>query len=182
MARRRAYSLAFKLRILKYLESHSLSKTAKKFKLDRKVVRNWNNNKDKLLSQSNKNSRKRIMRHVVGRWPEFESQLFEWFKELRDQGNCISSRMIQAQAIRTSPSIDFAASNGWLSNFLRRHRLVRRRITSSGRDLPANAVDNCRNFLRECSQFRVLDFDRETLLNMDETSIYIDNSSIFYLI
>lgn len=142
MARYRAFTLAFKLRIIKYLERNTISHTARKFKLDRKIVRNWSNNKDKILSQSSKHTRKRIMRHVVGRWPEFESQLYEWFKELRDQGNCVSSRMIQAQAIRTSPSLDFAASNGWLNNFLRRHRLVRRRLTSSGRDLPANAVDN----------------------------------------
>jgi hypothetical protein len=180
MARYRSYTLALKLSVLNYLENHSVTNTARKYKIDRKLVRGWFAKKDKILSQSKKHLRKRVKKQVHGRWPDFESNLYEWFKSLRDNGQCVSSRMIQAQAIRTSPSIEFCASNGWLFNFLKRHRLVRRKVTTTGRDLPANATDNCRNFLRECSQYRVPNFDLNTLINMDETSIYIDSSSKLY--
>jgi hypothetical protein len=57
---------------------------------------------------------------------------------------------------------------------LRRKRLVVRRFTSSGRDLPDNARESLEVFLRECMPFMEMGFDLDSLLNADETSIKID--------
>jgi hypothetical protein len=57
---------------------------------------------------------------------------------------------------------------------LRRKRLVIRRVTTSGRELPSYAGATVEAFLRDCEEFMEMDFDLDTLLNGDETSIYID--------
>ena len=57
---------------------------------------------------------------------------------------------------------------------MRRKRLVVRRFTSSGRDLPDNARESLEVFLREYMPFMEMGFDIDSLLNADETSIYID--------
>jgi hypothetical protein len=57
---------------------------------------------------------------------------------------------------------------------LRRKRLVIRRVTTSGRELPSDAGATVEAFLRDCEEFMEMDFDLDTFLNGDETSIYID--------
>ena len=50
-----------------------------------------------------------------------------------------------------------------------------RRITTSGRDLPDNSIETIMNFLVEMKQHFIdgkIDFD--AIINMDETSIYLD--------
>ena len=71
--------------------------------------------------------------------------------------------------------LTFKASAGWLENFLRRHNLVLRRITSSGRDLPTNCGVVIAAFFRSNIEiFRAAKFNRDLLMNMDETSVYVD--------
>lgn len=70
----------------------------------------------------------------------------------------------------------FVVSNGWLQRFLKRKRLVRRRVTTSGRALPANAKFEINQFIQDCHKFRDPNFDNRLLLNMDETSIYLDSA------
>ena len=82
--------------------------------------------------------------------------------------------MIRAEALSRLAGTNFQASNGWLTRFLRRKRLDVRRVTSSGRDLPDNARESLEVFLRECMLFMEMGFDLDSLLNADETSIYID--------
>jgi hypothetical protein len=70
-------------------------------------------------------------------WPELENELFVWFKQQRQKGACVSDRCFKVQATvifdeiyrNTTVAIPpFAASNGWLDNFLKRKNLVLRRI------------------------------------------------------
>ena len=50
-----------------------------------------------------------------------------------------------------------------------------RRITTSVRDLPPDASESANTFLAECGEeYMGHGFDRDTLLNGDETSFYID--------
>jgi hypothetical protein len=69
----------------------------------------------------------------------------------------------------------FCASNGWLDNFLQRFNLVLRRITAKGRDLPKNIRSISLEWFAKCNEiFKKALFNRRLLMNMDETSIYID--------
>ena len=78
---------------------------------------------------------------------------------------------------REHPELDgsFKSSNGWFYNFLKRRRLSRRRITTSGRPLPDDSLeiidtylDSVNNLLEEYS------FTSEEILAMDETTVYMD--------
>jgi hypothetical protein len=76
---------------------------------------------------------------------------------------------------RDNQPLIFKASDGWLLNFLKRNKWVLRRITTSGRDLPDNSIETILNFLVEMKQHFIdgkIDFD--SIINMDETSIYLD--------
>lgn len=174
MAKLKSYSILFKLNVLNYRANHSIADTARKYNIDRKMVRDWESHRNELLTQSMKAKRRRIVRSAAGRWSEFEDQVLEWLNQLREQGRCVSGRMVQ---VAHSPSLEFRASNGWLFNFLKRKRLVRRRVTTSGRDLNREAPQLCADFLRRCAINRQPNFNRRCLLNMDQTSIYMDTSS-----
>ncbi|RNA01128.1 pogo transposable element with KRAB domain-like, partial [Brachionus plicatilis] len=69
----------------------------------------------------------------------------------------------------------FSASDGWLYGWLDRHNKTLRRVTTSGRDLPADYLEVIASFLTESiKQVRLLDLNRARVFNMDETSIYLD--------
>ena len=98
---------------------------------------------------------------------------------MRAAGQCVSGNMVKDRALQMANSVEFRASNGWLQNFLMRRRLVRRRVTTSGRDLPADAVALARGFLESAAnKYCLTNFARASLLNMDETCLYLDESSI----
>ena len=74
----------------------------------------------------------------------------------------------------------FTASKGWLANFLKRKNLVLRRITAKGRDLPKNfRALSLEYFSRNNSIFKKANYDRNLLMNMDETSVYVDFPSAY---
>ena len=172
--RNRTYSLSFKLHVVAYASTHSIRATALHFGIDQKVIRYWKSNQAEFQLQTRPTTRFRISRTQVGHYSDMENELFDWVIDQRDRGFCITQGMIRCEALRILNGTNFEASNGWLTRFLRRKRLVIRRITTSGRDLPQDAGVQVNNFLGECQEFVEMDFDRDTLLNGDETSIYLD--------
>ena len=112
-----------------------------------------------------------------------EQELSSWIENGRAKGACISGFVIRVKALeimrehcrRDDRPLIFKASVGWLLNFLKRNKWVLRRITTSGRDLPDNSIETILNFLVEMKQHFIdgkIDFD--WIVNMDETSIYLD--------
>jgi hypothetical protein len=61
---------------------------------------------------------------------------------------------------------------------MKRKRLTVRRITTSGHELSRDAPIQISQFLTECEPYMRMEFDRDSLLNADETSIYIDPLTI----
>ena len=62
-------------------------------------------------------------------WPELENELFNWFKEKRQKGACVSKSCLKIQSLAIYDEIyrnstvdipQFCASNGWFENFLKR--------------------------------------------------------------
>lgn len=54
------------------------------------------------------------------------------------------------------------------------HNYSLRRITSTGKGLPPNAKQMLHSFIDRCSQ-KVVDFNRSSIYNMDETAIELDS-------
>ena len=95
----------------------------------------------------------------------------------------MSGKCLKAQALVLFPDVykntvdipGFCASDGWLAKFLQRYNLVLRRITAKGRDLPKNIRAISLEWFAKCNYiFKKALLNRRLLLNMDETSIYID--------
>jgi hypothetical protein len=56
-----------------------------------------------------------------------------------------------------------------------------RRITTKGREAPKNATGIIKNFLQDCQNMINLDnYTPNEIINMDETSIYLDFPSNYY--
>ena len=176
-ARHRSYKLWYKVRVINYRANNSINQTALKFGIDRKLVREWCKNRSVIFSQQAKATRSRCVFHADGKHVELEDTLYTWITEKRAQGMLVNSSSVQLKALELSTDRQFKASNGWLARFLRRRRLTTRRITTSGRLLPTNTRDTINQFWNECRKFRTNAFDGGTLINMDETSIYLDDSS-----
>ena len=102
----------------------------------------------------------------------------------RELKACISGTAIKDQARLLYSSSgntaekEFKSSDGWLQNYLSRHNLKYRRVTTTGRELPSNTGPTLRNFFNDCNNiFRKVYFNRDKIFNMDETSIYLDYPS-----
>jgi hypothetical protein len=127
--RYRNFTLAFKVHVATYAETHSIRATAQHFGLDRRTVRTWLNNRSSHNANVNRQTSYRVARDHVGQFADMEVQLYDYVIDQRDQGFCVTGGMIRAEALRLLAGSNFQASNGWLTRFLRRHRLTMRRIT-----------------------------------------------------
>ena len=89
---------------------------------------------------------------------------------LKAQARIIFNEVYAHEAVH-----DFKASDGWLTNFLGRNQLTSRRITTSGRELPADAIVKIREFITMSRQaFETVGAQRSQVFNMDETAIFFD--------
>ena len=53
-----SYPIALKLEAAKYARTHSVSQAAREYKVDRKRIREWRNQEEKLKEYDNKSKRK----------------------------------------------------------------------------------------------------------------------------
>jgi transposase-like protein len=184
--KRRQYSLSFKLRVIKHYETNgrSLNKTARDYVVDRKTIRSWIASKEKIKSTTMKTTRSKAKRKPVESvHPEMEMQLHSWIKTVRLSGGCVDGKTIQTKALQMmKDDKSFTASRGWLMRFLQRKRLTLRRITTTGRAPPKNMRSIVQNFIMGSVE-KFKDQQRNSIFNMDETSIYLDypskHSSVF---
>ncbi|CAF0709703.1 unnamed protein product [Brachionus calyciflorus] len=180
MARARyvRYSLAFKLRAIKFAESNSNNKASKRFKVSHKQIRKWIENKQKIIESPSRVTRARIKRDGTALYQELENELKAWIIEQRLLGYIVDGKSIKRQAldIARRDNLEFRASSGWFSRFLKRSNFVLRRITTSGRDLPKNSKDVVLNFVNKCKH-ELCGVPRSSIINFDETSIYLDSRS-----
>jgi hypothetical protein len=61
-----------------------------------------------------------------------------------------------------------------MGNFLRRNRFVLRRITTTGRDLPENSIENILAFIADMEKTfgDQIDIDFDSIVNMDPENDY----------
>lgn len=111
---RKSYSLTFKLEVIRYADAHSLSSAARKYKIDRKMIREWNKNREDITTQALRKTRRRVRRIRASKWPNLENDLHEWIMQLRLEGRCVTGNMVKQQALEMSGNLEFSASNGWL--------------------------------------------------------------------
>ena len=99
---------------------------------------------------------------------------------MRENGGIVSGLYIKLKALKymqeNHPNVQFKASDGWLRNFNKRNGFTLRRVTTTGREMPENTLEILLKHLDECEKL-LTGIDRNQILNMDETSIYLDSAS-----
>jgi len=109
-------------------------------------------------------------------FPQLEEVLHQDILIKRQAGTVINGTYILNKARLIAQELalaNFIGSRGWLLNFLKRHGLVLRRITSGGKQLPINTKDIINEFHLSCVNSRV-GRKRAEIFNIDETSIQLD--------
>ncbi|CAF1107941.1 unnamed protein product [Brachionus calyciflorus] len=180
------FNLEFNLKVITFHSNgNSINKCAQHFEIDRRIVSRWIRNQERIKGMKLKRSTFRCKSvNDLASYPFMENQLIEWIKEKRETGACISGLTIKQKAIElynsiymniNEASVEFKANNGWLLNFCKRKKLVVRRITTSGRDLPSNTITIIKNFFNTYQNIvNKSNFSKEKVINMDETCIYLD--------
>lgn len=52
-----------------------------------------------------------------------EKRLYDWYLQMKEQGNAVTAKMIKDKAIQLRSCGDFIASKGWLDKFKIRYKL-----------------------------------------------------------
>ena len=183
MASKNFRSIRFKLEVIDYFKSSerpSKRKTAHYFQICPNMVRKYLNKESELRVAFDKRKTRTLTRRT-GFFEAEELKVLSWFNELRlakipVSGLSIKNEMrITVQANHLVLKKKFTASDGWLHNFLKRRRLTRRRITTSGRPLPDDSLEIIDNYLDDLNNliedYRFHPFE---ILAMDETTVYMD--------
>ena len=113
------------------------------FNVDRRVIGKWAKVENKIIETTRQRSTFKSFTNVQGWWPELENKLFDWFTQKQNEGGCVSGKCLQSQAKIIYEEIyknvenvkPFEASLGWLLNYLKRKKLVCRRLTTTGREV-----------------------------------------------
>ena len=134
--KRTSYSMDFKKQVIKFAEENSNRSAGIKFKIEVKRVREWRQNKDKIVAAKDK--RQRLDgggRKVTDQ--QLEEELLKWIFERRNNMLRVSRKLIMFKAKsrfdemcgENEPLKDsFVASRGWLQKFMKRNHLSCRYI------------------------------------------------------
>jgi hypothetical protein len=100
------------------------------------------------------------------------------------KGFVVTREMIQIQYTKLlqNSGISSGASYGWFRRFLLRKKLVLRRLSGSGRELPKDASSICTEYLNSINKtINEAKYENTAIISFDETSIYLDMvRSIFH--
>lgn len=177
-SKRHSYTVRFKLNVIRHAEENNNAKTARKYSISEKLVRDWKKSKE-LLQASRPTSRSR--RHKNPQWPKLETQLKSWIIIQREQGIAVSVELIKLKAREIAAEFtefksNFKASSSWANAFMKRHGLSLRAKTSTGQKLPDNWEEKLNSFLNFV-HLKITDVEKSQLGNMDEVPVTFDMPS-----
>ena len=104
-----------------------------------------------------------------------EEALLEYVRERRKSGVSLNGNVVKRKAVSLYQTHyhdgEFRASKGWYWKFLKRNKLVQRRVTGVGQKIPSCAPELCEQFLNDMNR---LSQEYDVILNCDETPLYFD--------
>lgn len=114
-------------------------------------------------------SRKRLR---TAKFPELESALIIWVKEMRAQSIALSGPIIMAKAADFALRLDiedFVASEGWFHRFRERHNLVFRTLSGEAKEVDA---ETCATWRSDTLQQYLESYSPQDVFNADETALF----------
>ena len=180
---RNKYTMEFKRKVINYAKENSYNGAARKFKIDRKRVREWVNQDDKVLKMKGK----RFRVESGGRKLTdngLEDEVLNWIHQRRENMLHVSRKLImfKAKAIFDEKcgngealKESFAASNGWLVKFMKRNHLsLRRRTTITQKD-PSHLVSKLVGYEMHVRRLSInCNYAPGSIIAMDETGVWSD--------
>jgi len=153
--RRNSYSIETKQQVVNYANENGRNEAARYFELEKSMVGKWMK-ASKEWSEKNQN----IKKIGSGRkefYPEAEKKLYDWIIEQRKKGLSVSytSVRIKVLEILKEPDMiniygnsveEFKTSSRWMSGFMKRYKLSRRRRTKISQKLPAVFINMLSDF------------------------------------
>ncbi|MES9880141.1 MAG: hypothetical protein ABW185_04590 [Sedimenticola sp.] len=175
--KKKSYPASFKLKVVDVAEQKGKHFASKVFNVDRKRVREWVQNKEKIQTFAKLRKRATGAGKRVG-YPDIEENLLAWFNERRSAGIRVTGKALKYEALRlhkAGGNQSFKASCGWFRRFKTRNNISFRRTThvaQHSRELTDDRVDN---FLRFTIKMRKLrDYSDSEIANMDETPVWME--------
>ena len=180
---RNKYTMELKRKLINYAEENSCNGAARKFKIDRKRVREWVNQEDKVSKMKGKQFR------VEGggrklRDNELEDEVLNGIHRRRENMLRVSGKLImfKAKAIYYEKCGDdetleesFVASNGWLVKFRKRNHLSLRRRTTIAQKDPSHLVSKLVGYVMHVRRLSInCNYVSGSVIAMDETAVWFD--------
>ena len=147
--KRNAYDVAFKFKVVEFAKSHSNRAAEREFGVIEKMVQDWRNKENKMLTIEIQSLKK--MRMVLTPYDDFEEKLTEWVLDLRNNGLMVTRTNIRHRALQIAKErgqSDFKASAGWCTRYMRRNNLVLRQKTHIAQELPKDVDCKVDSFLK----------------------------------
>ncbi|CAI9735085.1 transposable element with KRAB [Octopus vulgaris] len=182
-AKRKSYSVEYRKGIVEKSHNKNLTSFCKEM-LDRRMVRKWRAEYDKLNRQGDEGSAKK-RKCRSGRQPlfsELEDITSGWIADKRTKALVVRRFDIQEFALAMAPQLDippeiFKASPHWLDSFFRRYELSLRRSTTLFKLGDAEVIQRALAFK---SFVDGIDFSKYSLSNiiaMNETTVFTGQGS-----
>lgn len=129
-SKRKCLSISDKKKIIEEIESGKKKKeVADSFKIPFSSLSTILKQKEAILNTTDAQSSRKKRR--LSEFPRIEQCLFTWFNQVRHQNIPVSGILIKEKDKSYAEMFgisDFTASDGWLSNFKKRHNLVFKKI------------------------------------------------------
>ena len=178
-----SYTVEFKILVVDWLRRNdrNVSKTAREFEIDRKRVREWDNNYAKLLENKTGQSAKK-RKIGCGRKPlsfDLDVKLFEFLEEERSEGRPVSNEILRLRALQIAGGLQiertFTASAGWIARWKERFGVGIRCGTNSSQYVPADYADKLMTFRKAVISIRkTKSISQSNIINMDQTMCRFD--------
>ena len=175
-------TLAFKRQVLEHLRDVSngnKSQTALHFGIDRKSVYDYLKRECQIYASPSPRTRCRVEVDPVGKWPELDNKLHEYFKTERAEKRPMNRRKLRRRALQLASDFgisEFKASGSYLSRFCQRKGITSRAITHMAQ-FDTRTKDKVQasilTFFDQLNRSIVF-YDKSCILNMDESTVYFD--------
>lgn len=146
-------------------------KIAEVFRCGRSQIQAILRNKETILSEYEANAPASRKQHRQSLFEDVDEAMYRWYSLARQRSVPVSGPMIQEEACLVAEKMghhDFKASNGWLSNFKKRHNLRQFAISGEAADVSEETVEGWHDRMKILME----GYNAEDVWNEDETGCF----------
>ena len=179
--KKRSFDVETKLAIVAFAEKTDKSKAADRYGVHRPNVVKWCKQKEELKKLRDEKGNLGSKRLAGGgrrlKDADFDKELADWVREMRSKKRRVTRQVLQRQArLMWKESEKFTASEGWLTNFFKRHNFSTRRPTTVCQKEPKEYEKVLIDYILYLEKLRIKK-QYESIFSCDETGIFLDQSN-----